>query len=135
MSKCAEPWQTVEGIEFRSVTVQAWKGKQGPCFERNQAVIYKGPFLKVLNDDGHAMERGKRYAVGDKTFQLYQKAPYREFFEFIEPRKSVPAGEGVPFDCSTTRLRHLKETKGHGYQATTAASTRCDSGGDGVNCC
>jgi arsenite methyltransferase len=33
------PWQTVEGIEFRSVTIQAWKGKQGPCFERNQAVI------------------------------------------------------------------------------------------------
>jgi len=35
----AEPWQTVEGIEFRSVTIQAWKGKQGSCLERNQAVI------------------------------------------------------------------------------------------------
>ena len=32
-----KPWQTVEGIEFRSVTVEAFKGKQGPCFERNQA--------------------------------------------------------------------------------------------------
>ena len=31
-------------IEFRSVTVQAFKGKQGPCFERNQSVIYLGPF-------------------------------------------------------------------------------------------
>jgi arsenite methyltransferase len=30
------PWRTVEGIEFRSVTVRAFKGKQGPCFERNQ---------------------------------------------------------------------------------------------------
>lgn len=27
-------WRTVEGIEFRSVTVRAWKGKQGPCVER-----------------------------------------------------------------------------------------------------
>ncbi|MFP4261508.1 MAG: methyltransferase domain-containing protein [Opitutales bacterium] len=27
----SEPWQAVEGIEFRSVTVQAWKGKIGPC--------------------------------------------------------------------------------------------------------
>lgn len=27
----SEPWQTVEGIEFRSVTVQAYKGKIGPC--------------------------------------------------------------------------------------------------------
>jgi hypothetical protein len=24
------PWQTVKGIEFRSVTVAAYKGKQGP---------------------------------------------------------------------------------------------------------
>ena len=32
-------WQTVDGIEFRSLTVEAFKGKQGPCFERNQAVI------------------------------------------------------------------------------------------------
>src|SRR5439155_9502124 len=41
-----KPWRAVEGIEFRSVTIEAWKGKQGPCFERNQAVIYKGPFAK-----------------------------------------------------------------------------------------
>ena len=41
-----QPWQTVEGIEFRSVTIEAFKGKQGPCFERNQAVIYRGPFQK-----------------------------------------------------------------------------------------
>src|SRR5262245_36234188 len=35
----AEPWRTVQGIEFRSVVVEAFKGKQGLCFERNQAVI------------------------------------------------------------------------------------------------
>lgn len=45
----AQPWRSVEGIEFRSVTVQAFKGKQGPCFERNQAVIYRGPFKEVLD--------------------------------------------------------------------------------------
>jgi hypothetical protein len=36
--------RTVQGIEFRSVTIEAFKGKQGECFERNQAVIYRGPF-------------------------------------------------------------------------------------------
>ena len=128
------PWQTVEGIEFRSVTVQAWKGKQGACLDRNQAVIYKGPFLKVLDDDGHALERGKRYAVCDKTFQLYQKEPYRDSFEFIEPRVEVPADGAKPLDCSTMRLRHPKETKGHDYNATTAASHCCD-GGEGSSCC
>lgn len=125
------PWQTVEGIEFRSVTIQAWKGKQGPCFERNQAVVYKGPFLKVLDDDGHAMERGKRYAVCDKTFNLYQAAPYKEHFAFIEPITEVPLAEAKPFNCAASALRHPKETKGQDYRATTVAAECCDGG----SCC
>jgi len=128
------PWQTLEGIEFRSVTIQAWKGKQGPCFERNQAVIYKGPFLKVLDDDRHAMERGKRYAVCDKTFSLYQKAPYRDYFEFIEPLTEIALDDAKPFDCSGIRERHPKETKGMDYDITTGAAN-CRTGGDGPGCC
>ncbi|MBG7607665.1 MAG: methyltransferase domain-containing protein [Verrucomicrobia bacterium] len=126
-----DPWQTVEGIEFRSVTIQAWKGKQGPCFERNQAVVYNGPFLKVLDDDGHAMERGKRYAVCDKTFNLYKKAPYADSFSFIDPLTNIPLEEAIPFDCSPTDIRHPKETKGQGYNATTEASNCRDAG----DCC
>src|SRR5262249_17860176 len=74
LKRDVDPWRTVEGIEFRSVTIQAFKGKQGECFERNQAVIYRGPFKEVLDDDNHRMERGKRYAVCDKTYHLYKKA-------------------------------------------------------------
>ena len=48
----SEPWQVIEGIEFRSVTIQAFKGKEGPCIERLQAVIYKGPWRSVTDDDG-----------------------------------------------------------------------------------
>ncbi len=128
-----KPWRTVEGIEFRSVTVQAFKGKQGPCFERNQAVIYLGPFREVLDDDGHRMERGKRYAVCDKTYQLYKKAPYREHFAFVDPREEIPPDQAKPFDCRGTRLRHPKETKGQNYNATTDASQCCDGGNGG--CC
>jgi ubiquinone/menaquinone biosynthesis C-methylase UbiE len=123
-----QPWQTVEGIEFRSVTIEAFKGKQGPCVERNQAVIYKGPFREVLDDDNHRMERGKRYAVCDKTYNIYRKAPYSASFEFIEPLTPIPVEEAKPFDCARTSLRHPKETKGQGYNATTAASQCCDGG-------
>ncbi|MDF1811872.1 MAG: methyltransferase domain-containing protein [Verrucomicrobiales bacterium] len=126
LKRDSAPWQTVEGIEFRSVTVQAWKGKQGPCLERNQAVIYKGPFLKVLDDDNHAMERGKRYAVCDKTFNLYQKAPYAGHFEFIEPLEAIPLNEAKPFTCSEAVLRDPRETKGRDYDATTEAAQCCD---------
>ena len=126
-----KPWQTVEGIEFRSVTVEAFKGKQGPCFERNQAVIYRGPFREVLDDDNHRMERGLRYAVCDKTYNLYRKAPYREFFEFVEPLNEIALADAKPFDCSHTARRHPKETKGQDYNVTTEPSSCCDGGG----CC
>ena len=131
LQRDAEPWRTVQGIEFRSVTIEAFKGKQGASFERGQAVIYKGPFKKVLDDDGHAFERGERSAVCDKTFQLYQREPYRGAFECIEPRTPVAPEDARPFDCSGLRLRHPKETKGQDYDATTDAS-QCRDGGD---CC
>jgi len=133
LKRDAQPWQTVEGIEFRSVTIEAFKGKQGPCFERNQAVIYRGPFKEVLDDDNHRMERGVRYAVCDKTYNLYRKAPYAEFFEFIEPLTPVAPGDAKPFDCARVALRHPKETKGQDYRTTTEASSCCD-GGNG-SCC
>lgn len=126
-----QPWQTVEGVEFRSVTVEAFKGKQGPCVERNQAVIYKGPFREVLDDDNHRMERGRRYAVCDKTYNIYRKAPYRDYFEFVEPLTPIPLAHAQPFDCSRTALRHPKETKGQDYKATTEASQCCNGG----SCC
>jgi ubiquinone/menaquinone biosynthesis C-methylase UbiE len=126
------PWRTVEGIEFRSMTVEAFKGKQGPCFERNQAVLYKGPFKEVLDDDGHRMERGVRYAVCDKTYNLYKKAPYSDCFEFLDPLNDIPLAEAQPFDCTRTSRRHPKETKGLDYNATTAANSQCCDGG---SCC
>lgn len=125
-----EPWRTVEGIEFRSMTVQAFKGKQGPCVERNQAVLYRGPFKEVLDDDGHRMQRGVRYAVCDKTYNLYKNPPYAGFFDFIDPIEPVGAGEARPFDCAAGARRHPKETKGQDYHATTGSQC-CDGG----SCC
>jgi hypothetical protein len=97
--------------------------------EHNQAVIYKGPFKKVLDDDGHAMERGKRYAVCDKTYRLYQQEPYRSHFYAVPPLKAVT--DPQPFTCTATRERHPRETKGLHYDATTDARV-CTAGAD---CC
>jgi arsenite methyltransferase len=132
LKRNTDPWRAVQGIEFRSVTIEAFKGKQGECFERNQAVIYRGPFKEVLDDDNHRMERGKHYAVCDKTYNLYKKPPYREFFEFVDPIVDVPLEQAKPFDCSRTALRHPKETKGQDYNATTEANRKCCDGG---SCC
>ena len=135
LERQVEPWRTVEGIEFRSLTVEAYKGKEGACFERNQAVIYRGPFKEVLDDDDHRMERGKRYAVCDKTFNLYQRPPYRGHFDFVEPLEEIPLEGAEPFDCSRTALRHPRETKGMEYDATTEAAVCCDPGDGNGSCC
>ena len=129
LKRDVDPWRTVQGIEFRSVTIEAFKGKQGECFERNQAVIYRGPFKEVLDDDNHRMERGRRYAVCDKTYNLYKKPPYRDFFEFVDPIVDLPLADAKPFDCARTSLRHPKETKGQDYNVTTEANSTCCDGG------
>ena len=131
LERQAEPWRTVEGIEFRSITVEAFKGKQGPCYERRQAVIYKGPFKEVVDDDGHRILRGQRYAVCDKTYKLYQREPYAQFFEGVAPLEEVPLEQAELFDCSQDATRHPRETKGLDYDATTEAQACCEPG----DCC
>ncbi len=128
-----KPWRTVRGIEFRSITVVAYKGKQGPCWERKQAVIYRGPWRKVIDDDGHVLERGKRMAVCDKTFQIYQREPYASDIIPVEPLQTIPLAEAAAFDCKRTAVRHPRESKGANYDATDLSGPECCD--PTSNCC
>jgi SAM-dependent methyltransferase len=120
-SYASTPWQSIAGIEFRSVTVTARKGKQGPCWERNQAVMYLGPWKKVEDDDGHVLLRGQRMAVCDKTYHLLQSEPYAAQVQAIAPLRDVPLSKAKPFACGQTALRHPRQTKGARYRRTTSA--------------
>jgi SAM-dependent methyltransferase len=123
-----DPWRTVEGIEFRSVTVGAYKGKEGPCWDQKHAVVYRGPFRQVEDDDGHVLKRGVRTAVCEKTYGIYSQDPYRSHLELIPPRVLIPLEEAPPFPCAGGALtRHPKETKGESYRVTTEART-CGTG-------
>ena len=128
----SEPYQTVEGIEFRAITITAHKGKEGPCIERNQAVIYRGPWKQVVDDDDHVLPRGVRVAVCEKTFQIYSKPPYEDQFVLVPPREEVPAEKAGVFDCSRDHRRHPRETKGAEYKVTGASTGVC---GPGSTCC
>ncbi len=124
------PWQTVRGIEFRSVTATARKGKEGPCWERYQAVIYKGPWKKVEDDDGHILYRGKRMAVCDKTYHLLTAEPYAEEIIPLPRLKNIPLEKAKPFACGESSLRLPRETKGKSYRKTTRTDAAC-----GPGCC
>lgn len=123
LSRQDEPWQVIEGVEFRSLTVRAFKGKQGPCLERNQAVIYKGPWKSVRDDDGHTLYRGQRLAVCDKTYKIFTDpaGPYSQDIIAVPPYEEIPLDQAPPFDCTRTGVRHPRETKGRDYHETVIA--------------
>jgi arsenite methyltransferase len=128
----SEAYQTVEGIEFRAVTVTAYKGKEGPCIERNQAVIYRGPWKQVVDDDGHTLPRGVRIAVCDKTFKLYSQPPYEGQFILVPAREEVALAKAGVFDCARDHKRDPRETKGSEYKLTQLSGGAC---GPDSSCC
>lgn len=91
-------WQTVEGIHFHSVTLAAYKGKQGPCWETYRNAYYLGPYSSVSDDDGHSYPRGVPVPVCEKTANLLQREPYAGHFLVTEG--AIDESEHVPFDCS-----------------------------------
>lgn len=135
LNRQAEPWQVIDGIEFRSMTVRAFKGKEGPCLERNQAVVYTGPWKQVHDDDGHTLKRGQRMAVCDKTYRIMTdpSGPYAGQIAGVEPLEEIPLDHAEAFDCKRSMARHPRETKGLDYHETRDSSgSECC--GDG-SCC
>jgi arsenite methyltransferase len=125
LARQEEPWTTVEGIEFRSMTVQAYKGKDGPCVDYKQAVVYKGPWKSVIDDDGHVLKRGVRTAVCQKTFDIYTGKPYADQIVAIEPYEVVADEDAKDFDCHRNQIREPRETKGKSYSTTQLPISDC----------
>ena len=120
LTRQSEPWQVIDGIEFRSLTVRAFKGKDGPCLERQQAIIYKGPWRKVEDDDGHTLCRGERMAVCDKTYQILTspQSPYNKDIIPVPPYQEIPMAEAGNFNCKNKTIRDPRATKGYHYKVT-----------------
>lgn len=129
-----KPWQVIDGIEFRSLTVRAFKGKDGPCLERKQAVIYKGPWKQVQDDDGHIICRGERMAVCDKTYQILTNpnSPYAQDIIPVPPYQDIPLENADEFSCKNKAIRNPRETKGVDYHLNMTNESNCCSEGE---CC
>jgi hypothetical protein len=113
--------------------VVADKGKQEPSLERNQPLVYSGPFRKVEDDDGQLFQRGERIAVCDQTYHLQQEAPYDGMYDPIDPREKIPHEQALPFDCRRSKKRDTRETKGQDYHVTAESLGPC-CGVEGTCC-
>ena len=135
------PMNVVEGSELRTFVLEAHKGKQGVCLDQGHAVIYKGPWSQVSDDDDHVYVRGARTAVCAKTYDILMRAPYKGHFIGVPAYVTVPLDQAPLFDCNTPQLRDPQVTKGKLSvfdQPSPAASSCCpapaDSASDG-DCC
>jgi SAM-dependent methyltransferase len=125
VARQSDPWAVVEGIEFRSLTVRAYKGKEGPCLDHRQAVVYQGPWKTVEDDDGHVLRRGERMAVCQKNFQIYTRPPYQDQIVAVEPATPVTENKATPFNCREGSVRSPAETKASTSPLTILPGDEC----------
>ena len=118
----AKPWRTVQGIEFRSVTLTAVRDEGTPCLDYGHAVIYRGPYAEVRDEEGHLFPRGERIAVCERTFRLLTEGPYRGEFIGIVP---AMLKDPVPLCAPPGTRRPAAVIKGARHESA------CGSGG----CC
>jgi arsenite methyltransferase len=118
----AEPWRVVEGIEFRPVTLTAVKGYGRECLDRGHAVIYRGPYAEIRDEEGHVFPRGERIAVCERSFRTITEGPYRDDFIGIAPAILT---EPVPWCAPPNTIRPPSVTKGGRQTVHCGASGAC----------
>jgi hypothetical protein len=131
-----QPWQTVEGIEFRSATVIAHKFADGSRRDLHQAVIYRGPYARVIDDQGQVFARGLRTAVDGDSFEKLQREPYQNDFVAIRPGTPVDPARAAAFSGISAAGGEVIErpasvTKGGRVASPPEGDACCGDGG----CC
>ncbi|MDD5035926.1 MAG: methyltransferase domain-containing protein [Methylococcaceae bacterium] len=116
-----EPWQVIEGIEFRAVTLVAFKAYGKECLDRGHAVIYRGPYIEVRDEEGHIFPRGERIAVCERTYRTLTEGPCRSHFIGITPKILA---EPLAWCAPPGTRRPASETKG-GRQIVDCGGGAC----------
>lgn len=119
----SEAWQVVEGIEFRSATVTAFKPEGKECLDYGHAVIYRGPFTEVRDEEGHIFPRGERIAVCARTYKALTTGVHQDHFLGIAPAE---LGEPHAWCAPPGTRRPASAAKGGKFDVA------CDTDG---NCC
>jgi ubiquinone/menaquinone biosynthesis C-methylase UbiE len=96
-----EPWQTINGIEFRSVTITAVKPVVAGGENSLHSVIYRGPFAAVTDDAGNTYQRGQRIPVSETTHAQLISPAYESAFLDASISGTKAAGS-----CCSTEPSH-----------------------------
>jgi ubiquinone/menaquinone biosynthesis C-methylase UbiE len=94
-----QPWQVVEGIEFRSITVQAWK-LDGADTQCGGEFVYAGPFKEVVDEDGNRFIRGQKQRVDERVASRLVMEPLNS--HFIAVNEGEKNSGGTTSNCCDT---------------------------------
>lgn len=84
-----EPWQVVEGIEFRSVTLVATKALSSSSCGKNKVLMYVGPLASVNDEFGNFFPKGARVSVSDVAYEHVLASSSGSHFVGFSPEKSA----------------------------------------------
>jgi len=87
-----QPWQVVEGIEFRSVTLTAVKPPATSDHGTRHSVMYRGPFAAVTDDAGNHYPRGQRVTVSGPVHSLLTSRAYADTFIDLATMSGTASG-------------------------------------------
>lgn len=110
VSRQAEPWQVVEDIAFRSVTIRAYKSDPNPSREhQGHHAIYNGPWMAVIDDEENHFVRGALTPITKGQFDRFAAEPYNTSVTLLQEsmpettaspdQKPVPAGLTILGGC------------------------------------
>ena len=101
VSRQVEPWAVVEGIEFRSVTVEAHKSHNASTDNSLRQVIYHGPWSAVMDDLGRELIRGQPMEVTGEEYNRYCYPPYASSVTAV-PTADDAGDEPLDGDAAST---------------------------------
>lgn len=84
------PWQVVEQIEFRSVTLTAIKPEKPIDVLADKMVVYRGPFSEITLDSSHYFIRGERTRVPAELHSLLMCPHYNGSFIDVSSETASP---------------------------------------------
>ncbi|ABK43929.1 Methyltransferase type 11 [Magnetococcus marinus MC-1] len=124
-----KPWRVEGGIEFRSVTVLAYKPPVVDPSDQGHGVIYKGPFTHATDEWENIYPCGQRIAVNKQTYELLGQAPYAAHFVRLAPQHALLP---TPFTLPPGTARPVEFMRGGTTHLGGEAGGSCKPGG---GCC
>ena len=110
LERQSEAWTTVGPLEFRSLTVRAFKPQPTSTSDFRNAVVYRGPFKSVTTDFHQELHRGERVDVREAEFAMLAQPPYRDQFVLL-PNANVEIGAS-PSESGLVLLSQVSDQTG-----------------------